>query len=59
MKFEFSQDFMGIENCPIEKWTETHKSQLYSWIYRIYAQGYKDALNDIRKDCEANVPDEL
>lgn len=59
MKFEFSQGYMGIEDCPLEKWLETHKQQLNSWIYRVYAQGYKDALNDIRKDCDGNVSDEL
>ena len=59
MKFEFSQEYMGIKDCPLEKWLETHKQQLNSWIYRVYAQGYKDALNDIRKDCDGNVSNEL
>lgn len=50
--FEFSQDYMGIEGCPFDKWIEPHKDQVKQWFYRIYMQGYKDAFEEMRKNDE-------
>lgn len=48
--FEFSQDYMGTESSPYEKWIEPHREQVNQWFYRIYMQGYKDAMKEIGKE---------
>ena len=55
--FEFSPDYMGLKNCPFDKWIEPHKEQVNQWFYRIYMQGYKDAIKDIEK--EKNINEQL